>query len=293
MRSAVSTAADTWRLCHVRAKGPANLAYEAAALAHLKAQGVQVALALPARDGAFWREFATSEGPRPLSLFEFLEGAPPREDLDGVERMGRELARIHLAGESFHGAESLYAMELDHLLSGPAARIVAATAEDPALQADFAAATARLEARLTACRSELSTVLCHGDCHGGNTHVFDGPDGERVAGFFDFDEAGPGCLSYELAVYPWYLLRRVDRHELDDAGRTRWLSFLSGYRAIRAIPPADLQAISLFIPIRQIWFLGEYVSRLPEWGTSMVSMSWLRAQCDLLMNWEHVDIPVA
>ena len=162
-----------------------------------------------------------------------------------------------------------------------------------ALQADFAIATARLEARLTACRSELSTVLCHGDCHGGNTHVFDGPDGERVAGFFDFDEAGPGCLSYELAVYPWYLLRRLDGCELDDAGRTRWLSFLLGYRDVRPIPSADLKAIALFIPIRQIWFLGEYVSRLPEWGTSVVSPSWLRAQCDLLMNWEHVDIPVA
>ena len=42
--------------------------------------------------------------------------------------------------------------------------------------------------------------MCHGDTHGFNNHVYTDAEGVRRAAFFDFDDAGPGFLAYDLCV---------------------------------------------------------------------------------------------
>ena len=63
-----------------------------------------------------------------------------------------------------------------------------------------------------------------------------------------------------------------------------WFAFVDGYRSVRPIAQADLDAVTLFVPIRHIWLMGEYAGRAAEWGTA--SMTWLGQQEEFLRAWE-------
>jgi Ser/Thr protein kinase RdoA (MazF antagonist) len=187
------------RLSAERPRGAPNTDYEAALLAHLKAAGAAVAATLRARDGVAVT-MALPEGARTLMLFEHLEGDLPGESLADIEATGRGLALLHEAGRDYRGPASRYVLELPQLLGESLQRLRTAPTMDDALRTDFTAIAKRLEARIAAMPA-LSRVACHGDCHGSNNLMTEGPQGTRVASFFDFDDAGPGWLAYELCVY--------------------------------------------------------------------------------------------
>src|SRR6266700_1473970 len=87
--------------------------------------------------------------------------------------------------------------------------------------------------------------------------------------FFDFDEGGPGYLAYDLAVFLHAcVLFEQKQHAF-------WHAFIEGYRAIRELPHADFEAVHLFVPIRHLWFVGEYASRIQEWGKLAVPADWI------------------
>jgi Ser/Thr protein kinase RdoA (MazF antagonist) len=137
----------------------------------------------------------------------------------------------------------------------------------------------------------LAQVTCHGDCHGGNTFMTDAPNGGRQAAFFDFDDAGPGYLAYDLAVYLWACLLQTEMAASDADLRERWTHYIEGYRRRRAIADVDYQAIAAFVSLRHFWFMGEYASRVPEWGTEAFSTAWLRRQVKLLDKWATLVTP--
>jgi len=49
-----------------------------------------------------------------------------------------------------------------------------------------------------------------------------------------------------------------------------WHDLMEGYRSIRNVPQADFDAVQLFVAIRHLWFVGEYASRVHEWGSQAV-----------------------
>ena len=61
---------------------------------------------------------------------------------------------------------------------------------------------------------------------------------------------------------------------------------MDGYRSIREVPHADFEAVSLFVPIRHLWFAGEYASRIDEWGSQAVPADWIAGQLDFMLSWE-------
>ena len=269
------------RLSGGRRRGPADVAGETDFLAHLDAAGVPVAAALPTRGGALFTAAPLPEGPRPAVLFRHAEGRAPRLDApEDARAQGVTLARIHHAAEDYPGRDAgRYRLDLDHLLH----RQVAAVSELDALadQARDALAglASRLAARVTA-RDGLNWTRCHGDCHGLNARI--ATAGPRVgeATFFDFDDGGYGTLAYDLAVHLWAQV---------SFGRQRiamWHAFIDGYRSVRPIAPADLDAVDLFVPIRHIWLMGEMAGRLAEWGSEGMSAAWLDREVALLRSWE-------
>ncbi|WP_304191397.1 phosphotransferase enzyme family protein [Phenylobacterium aquaticum] len=278
------------RLATLRARGPANSAFEAAFLEHLKACSVAVAAPIRDSSGQAWRTLEAPEGLRDLIVFEHLDGEPPRADLADIARMGEELARIHQAGETYSGPPSLYGFGLPDLHNRPLAWLLTASPLDGELSAEFAAIADRLAQRISKAPA-LSPGICHGDCHGGNTHMIQRPDGARKAAFFDFDDAGPGYLAFDLALYLWALLHHLGAQELDAKTGEAWSYFIDGYRRVRDILTADYMAISMFVNFRQLWFLGEYASRIPQWGLTTLSHSWLTRQLKLLQGWEDLTTP--
>jgi Ser/Thr protein kinase RdoA (MazF antagonist) len=290
------------RLSGHRARGPANIEYETAFLAHLKRTGVPVGAAIAGKDGRHWRVFETPEGGRTFALFERLSGHPPIQSFmltgeltQAAERdlrlVGAGHARIHAAGTSYAGPPSLYRLDSEHLLSRPLAWLLATPTVDDALRFEWAQIGSALTSRLAEREASLSEVSCHGDNHGGNTLVSDGPMGERIAAWFDFDDSGPGFLAYDLAVLLWDLLCRTRSPTLDKSGLTAWSAFVEGYREVRPIPDHDFEAISLFVSIRSIWFLGECASRISQWGTQPVSSEVLRWELALIRSWADLVTP--
>ena len=281
------------RLCADRPRGEPNIAYETALLTHLRAQGIPVAAPLPAADRTFHVALPLPEGPRALLLFEFLPGDPPGESLTDLEATGRGLARLHRAAESYQGPQGLYALDLPLLLEASLQRMLTAPTMDAALGREFTALADDLRARLSALPA-LTRVHCHGDCHGSNNFMAGGADGsgdERIAAFFDFDDAGPGLLAYELGVYLWVLLPRSPETPLAAAVLGRWQRYLAGYASVRTLPAADLAAIGPCVALRQFWIMGEYAGRIPVWGTQAMPTHWLRKQPALMRAW--MDLPSA
>lgn len=278
------------RLCAERPRGAPNIEYEAALLRHLKSAGAHVAASLPTQDGTVAASMALPEGVRTLMLFEHLDGDPPGESLPDIEATGRGLALLHKAGESYDGPSSRYMLEVPYLLHASLDRLCTAPTMDDALRAEFSSIARRLDERITAA-SGLTRVNCHGDCHGSNNFMTDGPEGTRIASFFDFDDAGPGWLAYELAVYLWAMLPRTVGAGLDAPSTKRWLGYIAGYRDVRPIEVADFAAIAPFIAVRHFWLLAEYAGRIDVWGTQALPQATLRKCVQLLTEWESMEIP--
>lgn len=279
------------RLCVDRPRGAPNTSYETAMLWHLKAAGAPVAAPLAARDGAASINLPLPEGPRPLVLFEHLPGEWPGESVPDTEATGRGLALLHELAQGYTGPPSLYQLDLPDLLRAPLQQLCAAPAMDDGLRASYTALAERLDARITALLPTLTRVACHGDCHGANNFMTDGPDGTRMASFFDFDDAGPGLLAYELCVYLWNNLPRKVDGVLDEAGLARWRHYLAGYRSVRALAQADFDAIAAFLAVRQFWIMGETAGRYATWGTQTMPTSQLRRVLKIMEYWESLKTP--
>jgi Ser/Thr protein kinase RdoA (MazF antagonist) len=292
------------RLCDRRFRGPANVDYETAFLIHLDRVGIVVGRPLAGRDGRLWRVLDATEGPREFAVFTRLEGKMPAEKLllsgkpddgsfDDLRRLGANLAAIHAAGESYTGPPSLYRLDAEHLLARPLAQILAVCGRSPEVGDGAAALGESLRARLASVSDGLSIACCHGDNHGGNTVMTAAPDGERVCGWFDFDDSGPGFLAYDLAVFMWSGLVRARAAAPSEIGQAIWSAFIGGYRAVRAIADADFDAVALLVQVRHVNFVGQYASRIPEWGTGFVSSDWIRRELELIRKWDDLATPTA
>ncbi|MBA4257054.1 MAG: aminoglycoside phosphotransferase [Polaromonas sp.] len=278
------------RLSADRPRGRPNVQFEAAALGHWAAQGALVANCIPAANGDVSVDVPLPEGGRPLMLFDFLEGAFTGDAPADIQAFGRGLAHLHTAGQGYGGVASAYTLDLEHLLWRPLQRLLQAPTVTPELRPRYQALAQRLNDRIVAL-GPLTQVLCHGDAHGQNNFVVDGPNGHRQAVFFDFDEAGPGYLAYELAVYPWSQHPHLPDTPLSDKTLTRWRHFLDAYRAVRPVDPADLAAIAPFMAVRQFWLLGEYAGRTAVWGSQAMPTDYLQRQATVLTQWEDLALP--
>ncbi|MGF6765996.1 Ser/Thr protein kinase RdoA (MazF antagonist) [Paraburkholderia sp. GAS33] len=271
-------------------RGAPNVDYETALLQHLKRAGAAVAAPWVANGGALSVEVAAPEGPRSLVVFDFLVGKPPGDDLTDIAVMGAELARIHVLSRDYEGPPSNYQLDFDHLLRRPLARLLAIKDIDEEVRGVLNSIALSLEERI-ATLNDLQPVACHGDCHGWNTHMNDGPEGARVASFFDFDDGGPGYLAYDLAVYLWNNLLGWQLERPDEKVETKWRHFVTGYRTVAPIPPADFEAIMAFVSIRHFWLMGEYASRLHRMGLGVFRGPWFRKNFELVNQWHSLATP--
>lgn len=271
------------RLSQQRARGEADVASETAFLAYLNRRDVPVATAVPTREGSLFTFASLPEGGRPAVLFRHAEGRPSRarSSVADARANGMTLARIHDAAEGYAAADSgRHRLDRDRLLDRPVSAIVADADIGNSTRAGLVDVAARLSDALAA-RSGLSWTRCHGDCHGYNANIAERGPRAGQAVFFDFDDSGPGYLAYDLAVFLWncVIFGRKD-HEF-------WHAFVDGYRAIRELSRADLDAVRLFVPIRHLWLMGEYVSLVGKWGRQAVPADWIDAQLDFLLSWER------
>jgi len=280
------------RLYSIRPRGGFNAHFEIALLAHLQSKGVGVAAAVPAADGRACVPLQFPEGPRALALFRNAEGAIP-ETLEEIELTGCMLARIHGAARDYAGPPSRYTLDGHHLAGRTLGYLQVYPEIGTQLLQAYRLLVQRLIEELAEVEPGLTRVVCHGDTHGFNNHVNTDADGIRRTVFFDFDDAGPGFLAYDLCVLPWSYLFRKNLKAPDDVLRERWMHYLRGYRAGGGeVSDRDLAALPLFMQLRHLWNLGEAAGRLNHWGTNSVPVDWLQKQMEVFEAWKGLDLRV-
>jgi Ser/Thr protein kinase RdoA (MazF antagonist) len=278
------------RLCADRPRGGPNALFEAAVLEHWAQLGCQVSRCVKTATNEVAVQVPLPEGPRTLMLFEYLDGEFTGPEAPDIQAFAQGLAALHTCGESYQGPRSAYALDLNHLLLKPLERLLRAPSMTGELRSKFEELGLRLNDEILA-MGELSHVMCHGDAHGQNNFITTNGEGKRQAIFFDFDEAGPGYLAYELAVYPWNLYPRMPDEDVSNKVQTRWKNFIAAYRDRRPVADADLAAIARFMAVRQFWLLGEYAGRVPVWGSQTMTAGQLHRQVQLLRQWEMLQLP--
>jgi Ser/Thr protein kinase RdoA (MazF antagonist) len=271
-----------FRLSKWRARGDADVASETAFLAYLDGKSIPVAAAVPTRDSSLFTSAGFPEGQRPAVLFRYAEGRPSRvgSSVADARANGVTLARIHDAASGFAAHDKgRYRLDRDHLLHRPLSCILALEGLSDSVSTGLVDLTRRLSARVAE-RDGLSWTRCHGDCHGYNANIaLQGPRAGQAV-FFDFDESGPGYLAYDIAAF-LHCCVAFERKQL-----ASWHGFIAGCRSNRELLHADLEAVQLFVPIRHLWFAGEYASRIHEWGSQAVPADWIAAQLDFMLAWE-------
>jgi len=278
------------RLYAIRPRGGFNIHFETSLLAHLEAKDAGVAAPVPAADGRAHIQLQFPEGPRALALFRHAEGVVP-DTLEELELTGRTLAHIHESARDYAGPPSRYMLDGHHLAGRTLGYLEAYPEIDAELLETYRLLVHRLLEELAAAEVGLTRVVCHGDTHGFNNHVYTDAAGTRKTVFFDFDDAGPGFLAYDLSVLPWSYLFRKSLKEPDDVLRERWRHYLRGYRAGGGeISESDLAALPLFLQLRHLWNLGEAAGRLHHWGTNSVPVDWLKKQVEVFEAWKGLDL---
>lgn len=278
------------RLSSDRPRGGPNVLFEAAVLEHWAKVGCQVSCCITTSTGMVATQIPLPEGNRILMLFEYLEGEFTSEAAADVQAFAHGLAALHTGGESYKGPNSAYVLDLNHLLLKPLEGLLRAPSMTGELRPIFEKLGSRLHDEILA-MGQLSHVLCHGDAHGQNNFVITDIEGNRKAIFFDFDEAGPGYLSYELAVYPWNLFLRKPGDKDVSKVQMSFKNYISSYCDKRSVADNDLAAIPRFMAVRQFWLLGEYAGRVPVWGSQTMTTGQLHSQIELLRFLEVLQLP--
>jgi Ser/Thr protein kinase RdoA (MazF antagonist) len=284
----VQSGADRYLLKLYRAgwRTRAEVLYEVEALLHMDRHGVDVALPVVGRDGSVACELPTPEGARQAILFTWAAGrADTPLDESYARRIGRAAAAMHAATDDFRCPHPRFSLDLEHLLSQPLNALLPLLEDRPGEANYLRRLAERLRRRLERLpASALDWGFCHGDIASNNIHAT-----EETLTLFDFDCGGSGWRAYDLATFQTAVVDGPERYEEPVA---LWRAFLAGYRERRPLGDVDLEAVSLFVAMRQIWILGVHVTvwqasgsqRLPPFFDHML---------EFLGEWESTQLAPA
>jgi Ser/Thr protein kinase RdoA (MazF antagonist) len=275
------------RLYRARWRTRADVLFELDAIRHAAARGVSVASPVPRRDGQWLTVVDAPEGDRLAVLFEHVAGqewVPAAQREAYVGDYGATAARLHAAWDDFASPHPRFALDLSHLLDGPCAALAPFLHGRPHDAAYLRDLAGFLREAVERAIGGLTWGVCHGDLHGGNAHL--GADGGVT--LFDFDCGGMGFRAYELAVFRWGIWAWEKEAE------QYWQRFLAGYRAHRPVAQPDLDAVPLFVAIRQLWWMGLHAGNADDWGSRRwINDRFVDQQLGRLAGWCARQLPDA
>jgi len=214
---------------------------------HLSARGVTCPTPIRRRDGAVLGELAG----RPAAMVSFLEGMWIRKpNVEHCAAVGRALAAMHNAVQDFGGRRP-------NALSVAGWRTLYGQAEGRAdgvmagLDAAIADEVAFHEAGWPA---NLPTGTIHADLFPDNVFFLNG----RLSGLIDFYFACTDILAYDVAICLNAWCFEPDHSWNATKGR----ALIAGYRAVRSLSEAEMQALPILARGSALRFL---LTRLVDW----------------------------
>lgn len=268
---------------------------QARIVAALAAMGVAVETPVARRDGRYVTPVLAPEGERFALLVRFVPGAPlevyptPAQ----AERYGELSAHMHAALDAAPSASAMHRPTLDlaYLLDEPLRTLAPLGRQHPTLWDELTARAQALAEQLRALalpREPLSWGLCHGDLHKRNVLY----DDKGAPTLMDWDCLGMGWRAYDLASLRRSLGRMVEpAHLAEDEAEALFGAFLRGYTRLRPLSGAEMAAIPLLVPIRQIWIRGVGVADALAhgWHPAEFGAAWFETLVGSLRAW--MDMP--
>lgn len=232
-------------------KTEAHLRAEVAWLAAVAAETtLRVPVPQPTVDGDLAARVPGPDGDRdlPAVLFSWLEGRNlgARPTVRQARELGVAMATLHRHAESFTLPVDADLPLFDRVLTDLPSRF----ADHPALDAEGRAVVLDGLDRAQALQDEAfaadRTIVLHADLHGGNLKWHAG----RLS-VFDFDDAGRGVPSLDLAIAAYY---RRDDDAAEDAMR-------AGYASVRELPPVSPEAFEGMVAGRNLLLLNDVLGQ--------------------------------
>jgi Ser/Thr protein kinase RdoA (MazF antagonist) len=233
---------------------PDDFRFELEFLTFLAGRGVPVAEPIEAQNGGFLVKIQLPENVRFAALFRFAEGVelakytPKTPELS--ERLGGNVAKLHLYADSFKTSYSRYHLDFRYLIDEPLQTLEKHLLERGKGDLNFFKPfAAELKAQISQLPKASTYGIIHADLHGRNIHYDD------KAGFciFDFDHCAYGWRAYDFATF-------------SDIPAERWMAFLEGYESVRPLSQLEKDAIPAFTKLRAIWDIGDILNTFPLWG---------------------------
>lgn len=242
-----------------------DILFELDAINHLADNGVSVSSPIKTKEGQWLKEIPAPEGTRYGTLFTFTIGDRPQINEDNCYLIGKALANIHKATDSFKpNYNRSFDLNLKHLIDDPLQVI-----EPTILKFLDESKVSFLQDVIKHVREDIQAKkleygFCHGDFHNFNMHIID----NKIEAF-DFDCCSIGYREYDIAVFWWNLKQNYPSLE-----GTCWDSFMNGYLSEKNI---DTNQLIKFVTLRRIWFMGTLLKNDDVWGTHWINETNLKS----------------
>lgn len=235
------------RISHHQRRSRSDVLYELAFLEHLHGHRLPVAYPLRTKMGELCLTVQAPEGDRFASLFICAPGSVPIGDLNLAQSqtLGRTVAQMHRAAQSFQSAEMRAPLDIAYLLDRSLSNLDGFLDAYPELQQSLHEMTASLAQQLAQLpRTAPYWTVCWGDPHSGNAHF----SSDNTLMLFDFDQCGPGWRAFEMGKFLQVAMscgvdRKVRR------------AFFEGYESVSPLEAIEYQMIR---PLTQAAFLWSW-----------------------------------
>ena len=226
---------------------PADLPFFLDLMDHLAAKAIACPVPIHDRDG---QSLQTLCG-KPAAIVSFLEGrSPKRIDAARCRALGGTLAELHLAVGDFRGHRQNALSVTDWRPLFAACR--ASPTPLPEGLAQLVAPT--LDSLEAGWPEDLPSGVIHADLFPDNVFFA----GDVVTGVIDFYFACNDRFAYDVAI----CLNAWCFEPLGDYNLTKGRAFLEGYRAVRPLSPAEIEALPILATGAAMRFL---LTRLYDW----------------------------
>jgi len=242
-----------FRVYRADRRNRSEIAFELDVLNYLNENDVNASIPIARKDGNFINEFWVTEGVKHGVIFSFAEGhEKPIHTVEDSYLFGKSVAHIHKVTEHFSSEHARKNLDLEYLIDRPL-DIIKLHMEHRLEDYHF------IHKRISELKEQLANKIeegldwgiCHGDLHG-NTNAAFTDDGQLT--HYDFDICGYGWRAYDIAEFR--LAREI--HSGHDKGEIErlWQAFLNGYRQVRNLSRNDVEAVSIFVVLRQLWLFS-------------------------------------
>lgn len=256
-----------------------EIAEELRFVTFLNSHNLSVSIPVADRKGNFIKEISLSEGQRFAVLFSYAEGERLQyNDVQDGYAFGRSVAMIHERAIQFPHRSARQPLHESALIKQPTTGFINAEVYESIDRRELLSVSHDLMNKLRHITALLEETYCHGDLHGGNAHMY-----KDTLTHFDFDCSGLGWVSYDIAVFLWYL----EKFKSPDTGEAVWQAFLDGYSSIRLLKKIDADAVRLFCAIRQLWFLEIKLKVADTFGQNLFERRLVEQEVTTLYSLHH------